>query len=181
MFNRSTLQGAVDLMEFLQAAGVRCVIAGGAPRDLFFGVTPKDVDIVVAGSDMETVSKLLSKAGADFIPFHLYHDGLTSDRISGGFKLVGGDIDVVVYDVLNTSEAIEAFDFNLNQFVLSETQRGLDEAVIRFIGEDHWTNLVPVRKDFSEARHGRMQEKWLDLVWRIDASTPNQVDLKGRL
>ena len=40
--NRATMQGAFDLCELFQKEGVPSIIAGGAARDIYFGVTPKD-------------------------------------------------------------------------------------------------------------------------------------------
>lgn len=41
------LQVALNVINYLNGKGVKAYIAGGYPRDLYFGQTPKDCDIVV--------------------------------------------------------------------------------------------------------------------------------------
>lgn len=43
------LENAKKVLEKLRSYGLKCAIAGGYARDTFFGVEPKDVDIVVFG------------------------------------------------------------------------------------------------------------------------------------
>lgn len=175
MITRASLQAAFDLLEFLQGRGIKCVIAGGCARDIFFGVKPKDVDIIVVDESMATLEHDLIDSGLAYTSCHFYQDAESSDRIMGCFKLAGLDIDVVLYDCLEVDEAIEAFDFNLNQFVISGVQHGIDGATSRFLGETHWSRMAPVRMDFTEARHHKMLMKYLDLVPRLAAESPNDL------
>lgn len=165
--NRATVQGAFDLVEHLQSKGFQCTIGGGFARDTFFGVAPKDIDVVVAAADYLHLENTLSQAGYSFVKFRMYNG--PSDRLIGGFKLVGNDIDVVLYDAPSVDDAVKAFDFNLNQFVVSGISRGIDEATVRFAGTRHWSELVPVRQDYTPDRYNRMMEKFIDLTWRTPA------------
>ncbi len=159
LINRATLQGAFDVLEYLQGRGFKCVIAGGCARDLFFGVKPKDVDIIVVCSTMATLKDVLEEATIAFSMFYKYDDE-TDDRIIGGFKLNDANIDVILYNCLETSEAIQQFDYNINQFVLIDVPYGIDIAKARFVGTDHWCNLVPVRRDASIDRQAKMEAKF---------------------
>ncbi|HBO3276632.1 TPA: hypothetical protein L4S01_001553 [Pseudomonas aeruginosa] len=165
MVTRAVLQQAFDVLEFLQSRGVKAIIAGGCARDIFFGVRPKDVDIVVAGATLERVSTLLAEANIAGRTCGFY-DCAASDRIIGCVKLANVDIDVVVYDCHDVSEAIDAFDFNLNQFAIVDVRHGIDFANVRFVGQHHWGRLVAVRKDCKPERAARMVDKYLDLVPR---------------
>lgn len=166
MINRAGLQQAFDLLDYLKTNGIEAIIAGGCARDIFFGVKPKDIDIIVADTSMDVVEALLAEANLAAVGFHLYRGESTSDRIIGGFKLVGADIDVVLYRCTSVSEAIDAFDFNLNQFAIVDTRNGIEGAYVRFVGRHHWGQLVAVREDASASRCGRMFDKYLDLIPR---------------
>lgn len=179
MITRASLQAAFDLVEHLQGQGHRCVIAGGCPRDIFFGVRPKDIDIIVVDTSMAELRETLEKANLSFREFNLYNDG-PSDRIIGGFKLSQVEIDVILYRATCVTEAIDAFDFNLNQFVITGVRHGIDYANIRFVGEHHWGRLVPTRADYSSERHAKMVEKYLDLVpRRATGELPLEVPVGG--
>ncbi|WP_181109707.1 hypothetical protein [Pseudomonas oryzihabitans] len=181
MINRAVLQQAFDLLEHLQSRGVDAIIAGGCARDIFFGVKPKDVDIIVAGAEMSHIKEILDEANIANAVFHLYRGEVTSDRIIGGYKLLGADIDVVLYRCENTFEAIDAFDFNLNQFAIVGAYRGIDGAMVRFVGDDHWGKLVAVREDANPERQSRMLAKYLDLVPRRATAEvlPSEVSVGG--
>lgn len=180
MITRASLQAAFDLLDFLKSKGFEAIIAGGAARDIFFGVKPKDIDIILVNTDMGEVEEALREANVAAVGFHMYRGEVTSDRIVGGFKLVGVDIDVVIYRCYTASEAIEAFDFNLNQFALVDTQHGIDGAYARFVGEHHWGQLVAVREDSSASRKGRMLDKYIDLIpRRATGELTNQAPVGG--
>lgn len=175
--NRTLLQGGFDLVEHLIDQGVGAIIAGGCARDLFFGVEPKDIDIICAGVDPETVSKALDAGGFNYLQFPKYHTGSDSDRLQGVWKLEGSNIDVILYETESVSEAIEKFDYNLNQFCIAGIQRGIEGAYVRFVGVEHWSKLVLLREDARGTRAAKMEQKWLDLVWRR-ATGENQIEVR---
>lgn len=166
MINRATLQSAFDILDYLKSRGFEAIIAGGCARDIFFGVKPKDIDIIVVDTGMEEIAEALAEANVAAVGFHMYRGEVTSDRIIGGYKLAGSDIDIVLYRCATVSEAIDAFDFNLNQFAIVDTRHGIDGASVRFVGKDHWGQLKPVRQDASPERRGRMVDKYIDLIPR---------------
>lgn len=169
MINRASLQAAFDLLEHLQARGIRCVIAGGCARDIFFGVKPKDIDIIVVDTTFGDVRQALEEATVAFEPMQFY-DHTDNDRILGCFKLTQVPIDVIVYDFRCACKAIDNFDYNLNQFLISGTQYGIDGAHVRFVGDTHWGQLVEVRgipaNERNQRRRQKMQHKYVDLVPR---------------
>lgn len=180
MINRASLQAAFDLLEYLQGQGIQCIIAGGCARDIFFGVKPKDIDIIVVDASTLEVDCTLKKAGIEARLYNFYGNS-QSDRIVACWKLTSVDIDVVLYDCLDVSEAIDALDFNLNQFAIVGTRHGIDGAHVRFLGEHHWGKLVPVRQDFTPERHQKMLAKYLDLVPRRATAEvlPSEVPVGG--
>lgn len=164
--NRTLLQGGFDLVEHLMEHGIGAIIAGGCARDLFFGVVPKDIDIICAGTDPETVSKALDAGGYVYEKFPKYHTGSDSDRLQGVWKLESCGIDVILYETDDVHEAIGKFDYNLNQMAIVGIQRGIDGATVRFLGEHDWSNLVRLREDARGSRAEKMEAKWLDLIGR---------------
>jgi hypothetical protein len=174
--NRTLLQGGFDLCEHLIGHGIGAIIAGGCARDLFFGVEPKDIDIICAGTDPETVSRALDEGGYSYKKFPKYHTGSDSDRLQGVWKVEGCEIDVILYEVECVTEAIQKFDYNLNQFAISGIQRGIEGATIRFMGDKCWTNLVQLREDARGSRQEKMEAKWLDLIHKAPMREGRYVD-----
>ena len=174
--NRSLLQGGFDLCEHLMGLGIGAIIAGGCARDLFFGVEPKDIDIICAGSDPETVSRALDEGGYSYEKFPKYHTGSDSDRLQGVWKIEGSNIDVILYETECVYEAIGKFDYNLNQFAIVGIQRGIDEATIRYFGDVYWSKLVRLREDARGSRAEKMEVKWLDLI----VNAPGRVGVQYR-
>jgi hypothetical protein len=179
MINRAALQQAFDILEYLQGRGIQAIIAGGCARDIFFGVKPKDIDIIVVDCSVNELNGLLAEANVASRLYHFYGDS-QSDRIVACWKFQSVDIDVVLYDCETVTEAIDALDFNLNQFAIVGTRHGIDGASVRFLGDDHWRKLVPVRQDFTPERHQKMLMKYLDLVPRRATGEPlNEVPVGG--
>ena len=71
---------------------------------------------------------------------------------------------MILYETDCVFEAIQKFDYNLNQFCIVGIQRGIEGANIRFIGEHHWSNLVRLREDARGSRAEKMEAKWLALI-----------------
>jgi hypothetical protein len=175
--NRSLLQGGFDLTEHLIESGIGAIIAGGCARDLFFGVDPKDIDIICAGSTPEAVSMALDAGGYSYKTFPKYHTGSDSDRLQGVWKIEGSEIDVILYEVECVSEAIAKFDYNLNQFAIVGIQRGIEGAYVRFMGDVHWSKLTRLREDARGTRAAKMEAKWFDLAHRR-ATGESQIEVR---
>lgn len=177
--NRAMLQGAFDIVELLHKEGVSAIIAGGAARDIFFGVAPKDVDIICAGVDHYRITDILLKANLSFKQFPKYHTGSDSDRLAGVWKIEESNIDIILYDTECVSEAIGKFDYNLNQFAVVGVHRGIDGAYVRFMGDQHWSQLVRLRDDARGPRAAKMEEKWFDLAWRRATGETSEAPVGG--
>lgn len=177
--NRAMLQGAFDIVELLHKEGVPAIIAGGAARDIFFGVAPKDVDIICAGVDHYRITDILLKANLNFKQFPKYHTGSDSDRLAGVWKVEESNIDIILYDTECVSEAIGKFDYNLNQFAVVGVHRGIDGAYVRFMGDQHWSQLVRLRDDARGPRAAKMEDKWFDLAWRRATGESSEAPVGG--
>ncbi|WYW00655.1 nucleotidyltransferase [Pseudomonas phage vB_PpuP-Vasula] len=182
---RFQVEQAMTLAEQLRDHGFSVSIAGGFARDVYFGAEPKDIDIIVAaGSIHDDVSEahailgeILKDLGVQHLGFRMYTESV-SDRLVGGFKCVG-NVDVVLYDVPLALEAVQAFDFNLNQFVL--TGRTFESAYVSYEGNESYHDLVPVREDFTPERFAKMRTKFIDLTCRYpEGQGPVEVKLSDR-
>jgi hypothetical protein len=163
MVTKETVQAAFDLKEYLESRGFKCIIAGGFARDMYFGIVPKDIDIVVVNSTMGTLQDALEASHVSFGMFFKY-DEATDDRITGGFKLSTADIDVILYNCLEVEDAVNAFDYNINQFALANTRGPIGEATIRYQGEGKLDSLRRVRNDTSAKRDEKMAKKHCELL-----------------
>lgn len=182
---RYEIENAFELVQHLRDKGFSVIIAGGFARDIYFGVEPKDIDIVVAAGSVHDdaveayriVGETLEYAHVPHLGFRQYAEN-ASDRLVGGFKCIG-NVDVVLYNTKVAFEAIDAFDFNLNQFII--TGRTSETAYATFEGTESWHELVPVRDDHSPERFAKMREKFVDLTWRYPEGTgPKEVKLSTR-
>ncbi len=177
---------AAVLLEALRAAGYQAGVCGGYARDTFFGVEPKDMDIVVcvgeladddavsiANSKVETILFNACYEHKLYVSrqcFGMYNDH-ASDRACGVIKYPDDGIDVILYRDCDTMEdVIDAFDFNLNQFGL------LDNGECAYYGESDLRELKAVRGDASLDRGIRVLGKHRALLPAIE-----QAYSEGRL
>ena len=176
--NRANVQAAFDLVMTLRASGIQAGIAGGFARDIYFGKAPKDIDIVVTDCSWERLQEFIEETKMVAVPFRIYNEA-TGDRLIGGFKCLN-EIDIVLYDCRNLGDAIDNFDFNLNQFVVMRDEP-IESAYVVYAGDTSWHELTPVREDYSVARFGKMREKFINLTWRYpeNEGTPNAVPFCG--
>lgn len=182
---RFQVETALTLAENLRDQGFSVIIAGGFARDVYFGVEPKDIDIVVAAGSIHNdtaeahaiLGEILKDLNVQHLGFRMYSES-ASDRLVGGFKCTG-NVDVVLYDTELALEAVDAFDFNLNQFIL--TGRTFDTAYVTFEGTEGFHDLVPVREDYTPERFAKMRTKFIDLTCRYpEGQGPKEVKLTDR-
>lgn len=156
-----------------EVLGCDCVLAGGCARDVYYGARPKDWDIIFLRKDYRQLlqgdpirrrsllgGKLTDIEGTHGVIFNFYGD--KNDRIAFGIKATFEDqeFDILAYETESIHEAVGAFDFNLNQFILSNTT-----GRAFFVGEYHPDNgLIEVRRDSSEKRKAYIREKYEVLV-----------------
>lgn len=174
------------LLEALRAAGYQAGVCGGYARDTFFGVEPKDMDIVVCvgnPADEDAISRVnniienllfeacyKNKLYVARQCFGMYNDH-ASDRACGVIKYPDDGIDVILYRECATMEdVIDAFDFNLNQFGL------LDNGECSYYGDSDLRELKAVRGDASLERGIKVLNKHHTLLPHI-----NRAYAEGRL
>ncbi|AIK67581.1 hypothetical protein ABTNL_20 [Pseudomonas phage vB_PaeP_PPA-ABTNL] len=104
-------------------------LAGGFPRDLLHGATPKDVDVALYSMTWGRAEHLIQKALPALDPIFVRDGGWRSDYADGGdggiFKgvmslvgcrgLGGMDLDFNYYDAGSLGRVMESFDFTINQ------------------------------------------------------------------
>lgn len=145
--------------------GQQALIAGGCARDVYFGVEPKDYDIILPEqTNLNGLRTVLESLGVDYreMPFYRYNEAHVNDRIEWCFKFTysGVDFDILIYRVRDVYDAIKHFDYNINQFVL-ETIENSDELVATFAGKYHPDKgLVSIRNDASEKRQNYIAAKY---------------------
>lgn len=144
---------------------IKPVIAGGFARDVYYGMLPKDCDIIFPKTvSYQALSGFFASLGISSRTIVMYREGETIDRIKTVNKMSykGLDFDIIVYDIEEDEEVTDYFDFNFNQFVLTG-----HTAV--FKGDPkHWNTfyggikqLVQIRDDASLKRKEYVKAKWL--------------------
>ena len=161
MVNENDMKRVRRLLALLRAEGIDCVIAGGFARDTFFEATPKDIDIICAGVSHDVIATLFEETATQTRSYPKYN-GPESDRLAGVWKILDTNIDVILYEVPTALEAVDKFDYNLNQFVYDE-----ETEECRYVGYNHWSRLDRLRDDARGSREEKMQQKFKDLVWPI--------------
>ena len=145
------------LEELLKELGISYAIAGGYARDTYYGVVPKDKDIIIVSLEDEQLEAL-----EDFLNPLLDIEKLAEDydnsRIIKIWQLKG-DIDVIYNSANTLEEAIDTFDYNINQYVMVE-----DRAV--FLGSNEGT-LVQLNPKVTEHRKEYMITKAKELEWKV--------------
>lgn len=161
MVNENDMKRVRRLLALLRAEGIDCIIAGGFARDKFFEATPKDIDIICAGVSHDVIATLFEETATQTRSYPKYN-GPESDRLAGVWKILDTNIDVILYEVPTSLEAVSKFDYNLNQFVYDEEA---EESV--YVGYNHWSRLDRLRDDARGSREEKMKQKFKDLVWPI--------------
>lgn len=165
MVNENDMKRVRRLLALLRAEGIDCIIAGGFARDTFFEATPKDIDIICAGVPHEVIATLFEETATQTRSYPKYN-GPESDRLAGVWKILDTNIDVILYEVPTALEAVNKFDYNLNQFVYDE-----DTGLPEYVGEGTWKSLVQLREDARGSRAEKMQQKFKDLVEPVLVAT----------
>lgn len=121
-----TLPEVSALLGQLKKYQFKFVIAGGYPRDLAHGCTPKDMDLCVYGLDddnIESTEHVIAYAQARF-DFVLEHEIKHDFRIYRAFRfrIKNTDLyfDVIVYkaEYQDMAQLMGTMDYNLNAYVL---------------------------------------------------------------
>ena len=169
------VQPALAALAAIRLVAPTAVIAGGCARDVYHGVAPKDFDVIVPlGTDMVALRALVSCMAEEgsyrafaFIAKdnRLADTGYSEvDRVLVCLKMTykGIAFDVLLYNVTTGLEAVDYFDANLNQFVLT------DAGTPVFAGKVHPADgLIWVRGDANQKRmdyiHAKHQKFYPEL------------------
>jgi hypothetical protein len=139
-------------------------VAGGYPRDLYFGLKPRDIDCWVlytppqdgiGRGNVDVVVARLDGLGIPYEEFNMY--GAEDDR-SRLLVLRCPGLDIIFMETLDG--LVEGFDFNINQFYME------NEVGPVYVGQsDLNAGLVQLKwGDRVESRRPRMIAKWNDCV-----------------
>ncbi len=148
-----------DILQVLTLADLDFAILGGYPRDLKYGIEPKDLDIVIWG-DRKGFD--LSKLGYVETELDRMPDEYGDPRIDFVIKL--GKIDVIFwnegYETLE--EVVANFDHNISQYQLTSAL-----GTVYFLGENEGS-LRQVRRDnVSPRRIERVKDVARRIGWAI--------------
>jgi len=170
--------------DLLDKVGCKYTVAGGFARDLYFGVTPKDVDIIIYKNPQhgaglfsyEELPESISSYIEDVLDvpncytclaYHLQEGNTnqtTSDRLDMVFKMPGTGVDVIFYNKCDTEQdVVDNFDCNLNQFGYD---RKMDNSF--YIGRSSLAQFRLVREDASDARIDYMLNKYMNYAQLFD-------------
>lgn len=132
----------------LHEAGFRCVVVGGAVRDMLMGVAPKDIDLAT-NADHETIVKLFPDAqfvgksfgvylvdGFELARFRRdYHEGIGDSNCSCDFESVTLEEDLLRRDFTINAMALDFFKGNGHVVAVDKrSQSDLENMTIRFVG-----------------------------------------------
>ena len=142
--------------------GAQWLIAGGYARDIALGAVPKDMDIIICGSDPAWLDDLPAPWFIDEVnePSEMADEDVNDfdDRLSYVVQLEaeGGLSADLLFPLAPTPlEYVKLFDFNINQFVMT----GHYDAGPVFVGKDYGrlvqlrnAKVSPERREYMEAK-----------------------------
>lgn len=166
----------VDVVEFVKAhfPDARVQIIGGYARDLFFGQTPKDLDLTVpvgeqCPSHMFELTEMLAAILSQAAPGRRVEISQAYESAAGDFNerihtLLqvhcedGTEVDVMFHRANSVMEVWDSYDSNVNTVMIEDGQ---------FVWKE---SPVPVRllKPLTEARAARLKEVAVSLGLTYD-------------
>lgn len=171
-FDKS-LNKAFSFINWLhETHGINACIAGGCARDLYFGLVPKDIDIVVYGEDdcsdgyqQNLENYIETYFDKDYTPntlwsnpcigsFNHYNGPKVKERIAHIWKVYDEDFDILLYRSESRRAVMDAFDFNINQFIINPVTHQAE-----YYGYCTLEDLVSIRGDHEYSRGEYMEEK----------------------
>lgn len=167
-----TYSKKIALKVYEALVGNDFIFAGGGARDTHHGIVPKDYDVVFPRSvSTQDVQKIAENLKAQFgnpldaptqvFPFVHSNGEAPSDldRVLTCVKIqvAGVSFDLLRYNVDTAIEAVDHFDFNLNQFLMNS--EGATEFVGKYLDHPRW-GLKAIRGDHSEKRAEYIRAKW---------------------
>ena len=160
------------LTDFLDRSGVLWSVAGGYPRDLANGLTPRDCDIVLFGFGSSPAIYQFEQGLVDFVHSLGIYSAETcgaeyeNPRIGGVIKTTE-NIDLISWspEHQTVKDVVDNFDYNINQYIMA---RGLSgEYLIRFQGLDFGVLQQLRNSDVTPERKSKMIEHALRMDWKV--------------
>lgn len=159
-------RAAWAIMGLFEKHGIAAVVAGGAARDTYHGVTPKDYDIVIINNDDTTLARVTAALAERTLQF----EDFSGNASMGGSPhlewvlQVEGCVDIIAQTARPTSinEVLENFDFTLNMAYFE--RRGYPKLHERYpaVGEE----VVMLDKcDDPVNRSCYLSKKYPQYVW----------------
>lgn len=178
-----------ELADELRALGICFIIAGGYPRDVHFGVEPKDLDICVYNTEpeqLEAAAEWLNRRGWEFTlvdPGEATEASQQEDIDDAEKRLFGvwqdktshsKPVDLIHYRCNNWVMVLDQFDCALNSF---HCMPGRADAVFYHgsILEDLLdTDKLTFFKEVSPERQSKMLSKFNKLVKKVPDWSPQE-------
>lgn len=164
----------VTLIKGVLNGRYNCDIVGGYARDLYYGLTPKDIDVCITPvlmsncksvfAECEKLSEILSVLGVKSQVMQSYYRvsaGQFNEMLYGVMKITCDDmeIDLLFSKLPTVADYVSAFDYNINQYVLGSNGAAM------YLGDTHndpekCGKLINLRTDTVPVRKAKMQAKW---------------------
>lgn len=144
------------LQDMSKRTGVRCVLAGGAVRDLLMGRAPKDYDVFALGT-----TELPTHAFDGLTPVETAHQ--YEPFLQGTFQVESLIVQVMAVKHTKMSELIDTFDWYTSCFGYDPRYSTAPEARIKTddIGPGKILKLQKMTYPLSTLRRGfRFSERW---------------------
>lgn len=194
-----SIVGSVNVL--LGMHGFKSVIAGGFPRDLYFNITPKDVDLWVfsAQDDVDAVYDMYSmiadqrKVDGDFVLSYWFEDNRelgkfeeqSSDATACSYALGSNDnygiiktlsgIDIIFTKVEGWRNPVQGivdhFDYNINEFVYVNGK-------VWYYGDQNLFGLLSSNyseEEVDEDRKVKMEKYAKSVGWAIKGDFPKSL------
>ena len=144
---------------------------GGFPRDLHFGVEPKDFDIAVYGTLPGKIVELANELRGLglMVEEHINKPSMgNSDiRLIAVFGVING-IDIICWETRYRTwhDVVSNFDFNVNMFVLQDVGDG--NYATNYVGDNYGVLKFQRTNTIDDLRLAKIQAKARDFHWEVD-------------
>lgn len=166
---------------FWEQTGETLMICGGFARDMYYGLEPKDIDLIVldnhhvdnvckferdlfkAARMLDSKSTVVDITADDVECDDSYADSIERITSVWSVEIKGVKIDIILnspnLEIKCQEDAVSHFDANINQFGIDECGNAL------FMGEYHPDKFgMLVFKPLSDTRNDRLNAKWDEIT-----------------
>ena len=160
------------ITDFIDRNSVKWSVAGGYPRDLANGLTPRDCDIVAYGFGSSAAIYEFQQRLSNFVlGLGVYStescgSEYVNNRIEGVVKTTE-DIDIILWNPEHQTvqDVIDNFDFNINQYIMVQTFSGV--YIARFKGMVFGVLHQLRNSDVTPERKSKMIYHALLMDWKV--------------